>query len=122
MHASVLQCAVLAQLKVTAAPPSAAQPAPVPDRVVTVNAGQFDRQDTLVPVELGGNDATRRWRLLDAGGRPVPFQVDVRGRGQFVLKQLAQGARAKFRLVEDSSKPAKPPAPRVKVDSSKPAL
>jgi hypothetical protein len=119
MHASVILWTLLAQgLTVTATPAKPAPLAPVPDREVIVEAGEFDRQDVLVPVEMHTDEALRRWRLLDAGGRPVPFQVDQRGRGMFVLKALARGAKTKFRLVEDRTKAPRPAPGRVKVDGS----
>ena len=117
MHFAALLCTLVAN----AAPAAAPALPPAPDREITVEAGPFDRQDSVVWLEFTTEDSQRRWRVVDAQGRQVPFQMAHRARGAFVVRSLAAGKTATFRLVEDR-KPAPKVAPptRVKVDTSTP--
>jgi hypothetical protein len=119
MHFSaLLLCALLALAK-----PAAPKSPPMPDREVLVEAGDLDRQDSIVWLELTTEDSLKRWRLLDAQGRAVPFQSGPRARAAFVLKSLAAKKTATFRLVEDRKPaPMVGPPSRVRVDSSNPTV
>jgi hypothetical protein len=134
MVTSAVLSVLLAQITITPTPaPSAAPgakpakpapakpappPAPGPDREVTVDAGKFDRQQTVVRFELPAEDGKKRLTLY-AGGRVVPFQVDQRGRATLLLDNLKAGAHATYRLAEGKeSSPA--PQPKVTVDNQNP--
>jgi hypothetical protein len=122
MLSSVLLWTLVAQggLNITAAP--ATPPVePVADRDVVVEAGEFERNASVVRLELGEDAGKRRWLLKDSSGRVVPFQVDEHGRGVFVLERLPAKQKATFRLSEDRTKGARGPAARVKVDNANPA-
>jgi hypothetical protein len=64
---------------------------------ITVSAGDHDRSDSVVFIELP--DAARKLnQLRDSTGKSVPFQVDHRGRGAFIIQELKRGASADFIL------------------------
>src|SRR5437879_2921530 len=98
MQSSPLLCTLLA-----ATAPSSQSTAPVPamDRDVVVEAGDYDRQDSVVQLELSPEDAKRRLALRDDRGQRVSLQVDEKGHATFVLGNLKAGARTRYRLVEE---------------------
>lgn len=87
---------------------------PPPDREIVVEAGRFDRKNTVVAVQLRPIDAARSLVLKDARGRIVPIQVDDRGHGTFILESLGAGSRKAYRLSESAQRA--PVRPRVKAD------
>lgn len=68
------------------------------DLYVTVDAGAFDRRDTVVSFILPRRLKSGEYGLRDGSGRLTPLQVGG-GRATFVLAELQAGATAKFRLV-----------------------
>jgi hypothetical protein len=72
---------------------------------ITVIAGDFARQDTIVSFPWPAADAGKALALRDAQGMRVPLQVDAQGRATFVLPALAAGASATFTVEEGASTP-----------------
>ena len=65
--------------------------------VVTVEAGDFDRRDTMVEVALPEalkNDAS----ALRLNGKTMPVQHGKNGRTMFVVEQLRKGERVSYEL------------------------
>src|SRR4051812_57421 len=71
------------------------------DLTVTVEAGEFDRQQTAVSFQLSPGISSPQ--LRDTQGKNLPLQVDSERRASFVLPALGKGQKAVFRLVETSS-------------------
>ncbi|MBI5799814.1 MAG: PmoA family protein [Verrucomicrobia bacterium] len=69
---------------------------------VSVQAGEFDRQGSIVSFNLP--TTARDWQRLETeSGSAVPFQADVDGKGWFVLEDLKAGATKSFRLTSGAS-------------------
>ncbi len=69
---------------------------------VTVQAGEFNRRETVVSFAVP--PAAREWKRLETeSGSPVPFQVDADGKGWLVLDELKSGATKSFRLKAGAS-------------------
>ena len=68
------------------------------DWQVKVSAGEHDRRDTVVRVDLP-SAARGALALLSAAGETLPLQVDEAGEGWFVLPRLGAGETALFDLV-----------------------
>jgi hypothetical protein len=66
-----------------------------PPRYLSVSAGQFDRQQTLVTLRL-----PRGWLSVNAlqspDGSVIPLQVEAGGQASFILPQLSKDAVAVF--------------------------
>jgi hypothetical protein len=115
MHSTLAVCALVVQRIIVPATPPERR---APEREIVVEAGKLDRRGTVVGLDLGVADFKRSLTLRDEKGRVVPFQVDPRGRGAFVVN-LKAGSRAVYRLTHDE-KPAPPPRKQVvSVDTSK---
>ncbi len=67
---------------------------------VTVNAGAFDRRDTVVSFPLPENLRAHFYGLRDSSGRSIPLQIDARRRASFVLPDLKAGAAVSYQLME----------------------
>jgi hypothetical protein len=64
-------------------------------RTVTVEAGDFDRHDSIVRVAIPGEKG--EWELQH-GGTSVPLQIDGAGQAWFVLGDLPRGQRRTYTL------------------------
>lgn len=82
---------------------AAATPTPLGGPEVVVEAGELDRQDTIVSF-MHAAGAGKRFVLRDGQTR-LPVQVDADGRAVFVLPALKAGARATF-VLEPDAEPA----------------
>jgi hypothetical protein len=80
-------------------------PAPTGGRQVTVEAGMFDRQNTIVAFPFAGTGQS--YQLRDGQGAVLPLQLREDGQAVFVLPALKAGAQATFTIEES---PAPPPA------------
>src|SRR5205085_7620390 len=67
-------------------------------------AGEFDRHDTIVPVDLPKDLPAGIWRLKDPAGA-IPLQVTKDGRGFFVLQDLNAGRARTLELEGPSAEP-----------------
>ncbi len=67
---------------------------------MTVDAGAFDRRNTVVPFLVPADLQGKSLALRDLRGTVLPLQADDRGRAVFVLASLAAGARAAYILEE----------------------
>jgi Family of unknown function (DUF6807) len=65
---------------------------------ITVQAGEFDRQQTSVSFLLPAG-ARNSAAVRDAEGKLTPLQSDKNRRAGFVIGQLKKGAQAKYELV-----------------------
>ncbi len=69
---------------------------------VTVQAGEFNRQGSIVSFTVP--EAARDWHHLETeAGVAVPFQVDAEGKGWFVLDELKAGGTKNFQLKAGAS-------------------
>lgn len=75
-------------------------------RELLVDAGPFDRQDTIVTFVLPRVPDGNTFALRDDRGRLTSLQIDDRGQATFVLRALEAGRRAVFRLEEARSSTA----------------
>jgi hypothetical protein len=72
---------------------------------ITISAGDHDRLNSVVFIELP--DAARKLnQLQDSAGKTIPFQVDHRMRGVFVLEKLPAGGSAEYVLSAGQPDPA----------------
>jgi hypothetical protein len=93
----------------TAAAADAPPPAPpAGGQQVTVAAGMFDRQDTIVSFPFAG--LAKGYQLRDSQGATLPLQVREDGQAVFVLPSLKAGTQVTFAVEE-----APAPAPAVSV-------
>lgn len=87
--------------------------AAVKEVYVTVEAGAFDRRDTVVTFALPKHLKATGYALRDGSGRRLPLQVSAGGRAAFVLPELKAGQAARLRLVEwNPRRPRATPAVR----------
>src|SRR5262245_17440603 len=71
---------------------------------VTVLAGDFERQQTVISFTLPEN-ARGLNRVRDAHGKSQPIQVEKDGRASFVVSQLNKGTHATYELASSSDAP-----------------
>src|SRR3954453_5228929 len=94
-----------AQVTISAGAVKAPAPTPPvavrPKRDIVVQAGKYDRQDSLVEVALSPEDAHAGVNLKNDQGQLVPIQIDEKGRAWFVIKSMKAGSRARYRLGQD---------------------
>ena len=96
IHRDIL---VLALLPVTLAGcAAAATSSRTPGFDVTVSAGPHARVNTPASFDLPAGVAGGPVHLLGASGERIPVQVDGAGKGHFIVRELAAGAEARFRL------------------------
>jgi hypothetical protein len=88
---------------------------------VTVEAGAFDRRDTVVSFALPRRMKPGEYALRDGAGRLLPLQVGLDGRATFVLAELKAGATARFRVV-GARRGAAPPAGGVRLSGGRERL
>src|SRR5262245_36472039 len=69
---------------------------------VTVQAGDFERQQTVVTFTLP-EKARDFNQLRDPQGKSYPLQVDKEGRASFVVPQLNKGTKTIYELVPASA-------------------
>ena len=74
---------------------------------VSVQAGDFDRRDTVVtfPLPESAQRAPSLWRQ----GKAVPLQVGPNGRASFIVEELGKGTQAAYELVAPAGLPASSP-------------
>lgn len=72
---------------------------------VTVEAGAFDRRDTVVTFTLPRRLKAAGYALSDEAGRRLPLQVSGDGRAAFVLPELKAGRSLRLRLVGWTRRP-----------------
>ncbi len=72
---------------------------------VIIHAGEFDRRETPVELQLPAAFAGSR-SLIGPAGERIPLQVDAAGRSVFIEPRLAKGASKTYRL--DASVSAAP--------------
>jgi hypothetical protein len=115
MLSSLVLCAVLGQLNLKLEP----KPEPVKGaiREFTVEAGKFDRQNTVVWVDYVA-PAGARLAVRDQQGRTSPLQVSPDGKAAFAI-DLQAGAKGVYRVVDD---PYQSGVARVTIDSKDPAV
>lgn len=104
MRMSLRAATRIGLLGVLAATAAEAKPRARPP-VITVSAGDYDRQHTPVPVTLPPELAGKRFELRGPGGR-LPLDVDGQGNGLFVLPALKKGKQARYQLHESKAKAA----------------
>lgn len=114
----LLLCAWFAQIQLNLKPaaPSPASP-PSPQRQIVVEAGKFDRQSTVVQVNLDA-PADAKMALRDPHGRTLPLQV-TGGRAAFLVEGLKAGTSATYTVIDT---PKKAPPARVTIDGANPAI
>lgn len=98
-----------------AAPLAAAETA----RTIRVEAGEIDRQESIVHFPLPGTKAGL-YHLVATNGQLLPLQVDPNGRATFVEPRLAKGTAKTYRLpLADTPADTKldPPLVNLKYDS-----
>ncbi|SMO79007.1 PmoA family protein [Fodinibius sediminis] len=71
------------------------------DYNVTVSAGGFDRQETIVSFLFPDELAEGVYRMTSEGGTSVYLQVNNRNRGTFILDELAAGSSRTYRMSAD---------------------
>ena len=69
---------------------------------ITVEAGAFDRHNTIVEFDLPGASGL----ALQDGDQRLPLQIDEDGKAWFILKELKRGQTKTFRLVSAKDNPA----------------
>jgi hypothetical protein len=128
MLANALFALLSAQITLTPAPAKGAVPAapaaePRPKREIVVQAGKYDRQDSLVEVELQPQDANAGLSLRDQSGSTlVPIQIDPKGHAMFMVKSLKAGTQAKYVLAQEGKDLSIPHRARVQVDMRVPSV
>ncbi|SMO64103.1 PmoA family protein [Gracilimonas mengyeensis] len=65
---------------------------------LTVSAGEFDRQETVVSFEAPKGLAAGVYEMSGESGESMPLQVDDSGRGWFILKNLSPGNMKTFKF------------------------
>src|SRR5438270_12806813 len=78
---------------------------------VTVSAGDFNRHDAIVTVEVPKEISGGPWQLRGESGEAMPFQIGPDHRGRFILKDMKAKETRKFKL-----EPAPQPDSRIKKD------
>ena len=73
------------------------------DAYITVNAGQWDRHNTVVSFDLGPGGRERFYHLVDDTGAPIALQIDGTT-ATFLLRDLKADQMKKFRLVPGGTK------------------
>src|SRR5690625_738845 len=68
------------------------------DYTVTVSAGGFDRQQTVVAFRFPGAIEAGNYRLESESGNPVAVQVDEHRNGTFVLEELEAGSSRSYTM------------------------
>lgn len=69
-----------------------------PAITLSVAAGAYDRQGTLVVFKVPEAVRERAIELVGPGGTRTPVQVDAQGQGTFILDRLPKGQTATFRV------------------------
>ncbi len=102
-------------LAVAAAPVVAlfAQPKPPPPFTVTVDAGAFDRQNTVVTTTVPGLKGADVVFLNDGKGPTIAAQIDSTGEIMFVVPSLAAGEQRAYTMSIGRRGLALPPKPDV---------
>jgi hypothetical protein len=77
---------------------------------LTVNAGEFDRRDCVVPVKLPDGTDAGVYTLVDDAGNPSLLQVGPNGRGAFILGGLKANQTRTYRIERRDSPAASDPA------------
>ena len=67
-------------------------------RSITVSAGDVDRRDVIVPVQISGGPGPVVWTLRDDAGNATALQVGPGGRGRFILGELKAGRSRTYKL------------------------
>jgi hypothetical protein len=101
-RATVIICA--ACIALTLFPSGSAESAK--DIYVTVEAGAFDRRDTVVSFVLPKHLKAKGYALRDDKGHRFTVQVGGDGQATFVLPELKAGRQLRLRLVEWTSRVA----------------
>lgn len=73
------------------------------ETLIAVDAGKFDRKNTVVPLALKGISAG----LRDQRGATIPIQIDRAGGAGFILPELKAGQSKQYRLIEATVPPAR---------------
>lgn len=81
---------------------------------VQVAAGDVARSESVAELALPARSSD--WRLLDSAGREVPLQVSGDGRAAFLVRGMAAGGSATYRL--EAQRPAQPARPVVALTRS----
>ncbi len=95
----ILILIILAVSVAVAIAPSSAAPKKV---TITVSAGEYDRQDTVISFDVPATLKGSNYELRDSGGQMVPLQIDSNRQATFVLRSLKAGASASFTIVSRS--------------------
>jgi len=72
---------------------------------ITVDAGKFDRRDTVVSFELP-KTMGKLTQAKAADGTTLPIQIDPDGKASMIIRMLPKGARATYSLVRTDTMPA----------------
>jgi hypothetical protein len=78
---------------------------------IVVEAGNYDRRQTLVTVSLPPD--ARSARALRRAGETIPLQVDKEGRAVFLLRELRNGSTASFEVLLPGGEPDRARSERV---------
>jgi hypothetical protein len=65
---------------------------------ITVDAGKFDRHDTVVTFQLPNGLPGKSYSLRDDSRASIPLQIDAAGRATFILPDLKAGKTKEYRL------------------------
>jgi hypothetical protein len=77
---------------------------------LTVAAGDRDRHESIVPVQLPDGGGPGLYMLVDDAGVRIPLQVGGHGRGVFILGGLKAGQTRTYRIERRDSPAADDPA------------
>ena len=98
----VICCAIIFLVTSTSRLESKASEKPV---YVTVVAGSFDRNESVVSFVMPKGLKSKTYSLLDDQGHLLPLQAEPDGTASFVLPELKAGTTKRFRLEELKANP-----------------